>query len=122
MTSHSFYLALLLPAVAHAFFPGTAHSGITVPRAHVGPRAAAVVASERWQDPIFNDALPDPVFDDDYSYKGASKTGFVSFAEAMNGRAAMMGFTICFLQELIVGKGVLEQYGLPYDAGAVLSG
>jgi len=25
----------------------------------------------------------------------------------------MMGFTICFLQELIVGKGVLEQYGLP---------
>lgn len=32
----------------------------------------------------------------------------------------MMGFTIAFLQELVIGKGVLEQWGLPYDAGAVL--
>merc|ERR1712113_1143268 len=118
----SLYLALLLPAVTHAFFPGTAHSGVAVQRSIVGMRAAPAVASERWQDPIFNDALPDPVFDDEYTYKGASKLGFVSFAEAINGRAAMLGFTICFLQELIFGKGVLEQYGLPYDPGAVLSG
>ena len=32
----------------------------------------------------------------------------------------MMGFVILFMQELITGKGVLELYGLPYDAGAVL--
>ena len=31
----------------------------------------------------------------------------------------MTGFTICFLQEIVLGKGVLELYGLPYDVGAV---
>merc|ERR1712087_232730 len=118
----SLYLALLLPAAAHAFSPGAARSGVAVQRIPAGMRVAPAVANERWPDPIFNDALPDPVFDDEYTYKGASKLGFVSFAEAMNGRAAMVGFTICFLQELIFGKGVLEQYGLPYDPGAVLSG
>ena len=46
--------------------------------------------------------------------------GFSNQAELLNGRAAMMGFTVAYFQELFVGKGVLEQYGLPYDEGAVL--
>eukprot|EP00316_Scyphosphaera_apsteinii_P003806 CAMPEP_0119308972 /NCGR_PEP_ID=MMETSP1333-20130426/13245_1 /TAXON_ID=418940 /ORGANISM="Scyphosphaera apsteinii, Strain RCC1455" /LENGTH=108 /DNA_ID=CAMNT_0007312867 /DNA_START=45 /DNA_END=371 /DNA_ORIENTATION=+ len=90
-------------------------AGSNVPR-----RMAAVRAEQRWKDPIFDESLPDPVFDDDYQYKGFSSYGFVATAETWNGRAAMMGFTILFLQELIFGKGVLELYGLPYDAGAVL--
>ena len=46
--------------------------------------------------------------------------GFTNAAEQLNGRAAMMGFTVAYFQEAIVGKGVLEQYGLPYDEGAIL--
>jgi hypothetical protein len=75
---------------------------------------------QRYDDPIFDESKPDPVFDADIGYRGRSSFGFVSAAERLNGRAAMMGFTICFLQELIFGKGVLEQYGLPYDPGAFL--
>eukprot|EP00967_Tisochrysis_lutea_P127666 scaffold217396_cov36-Tisochrysis_lutea.AAC.1 len=66
-----------------------------------------------WTEPILDESLPDPVFDDKYEYKGRSKVGFVSFAETLNGRAAMLGFTILFMQELVMGKGVLEMYGLP---------
>ena len=40
----------------------------------------------------------DPVYDDVYKYKGYSSFGFVDTAETINGRAAMMGFTILFLQ------------------------
>ena len=79
-------------------------------------RHAAVKAldpSGRWSDPILDDSLPDPVFDDDYEYKGSTKFGLNDFAETLNGRAAMVGFFILFMQELIVGKGVLSQYGLP---------
>lgn len=74
----------------------------------------------RLDDPILDESLPDPVFDDNTPYLGRASFGFNSFAEAINGRAAMIGFVILFLQELVVGKGVLEQYGLPYDAGALL--
>ena len=35
-------------------------------------------------------------------------------------RVAMMAFVILYLQEAVVGKGVLTQYGLPYDAGAIV--
>ena len=41
-------------------------------------------------------------------------------AEKINGRAAMMGFTVAYLQEAITGKGILTLYGLPYDQGAVV--
>lgn len=48
--------------------------------------------------------------------------GFSNQAELLNGRAAMMGFTVAYFQELFVGKGILEQYGFGYDEGAVFDG
>jgi hypothetical protein len=72
----------------------------------------------RWQDlPIFDESLPDPVFDRDSDVYRPS-FGFVTTAEVLNGRAAMMGFFIVYFQELLAGKGVLQQYGLPYAEGA----
>jgi hypothetical protein len=77
--------------------------------------------SERWQDdPLLDESLPDPVFDRKSEYYGKVNYGFSTNAEKVNGRAAMMGFVIVYLQELFAGKGVLQQYGLPYDPGAVL--
>ena len=75
---------------------------------------------QRWKEPIFDSNRPDPVWDESSPYTGRVPYGFSEAAEKLNGRAAMMGFTILFLQELVCGKGVLELYGLPYDAGAVL--
>merc|ERR1711939_319597 len=40
---------------------------------------------------------------------------------ALRGVDGLMGFSVCYLQEAITGKGVLQQYGLPYDEGVVLS-
>ena len=94
--------------------PAPAHAAATA-RAS----APAMMAS-RWPDPILNDDLPDPVWDEESPYTGRAPYGFSTFAEVINGRAAMMGFVVLFLQELVLGKGVLELYGLPYDAGAVL--
>merc|ERR1719424_2743419 len=106
-------LALLLAA---ALSPAAAL--VALPAA---PAArAAISMNQRYDDPILNDNIKDPVYDGDSPYKGRVPYGFSNFAEKMNGRVAMMGFTILFLQELVVGKGVLEQYGLPYDAGAFL--
>ena len=83
---------------------------LAVRRATATMSRAALSMNQRYNDPILNDSLPDPVFDNTEKYKGSSWFGFCATAEAINGRAAMMGFTILFLQELIVGKGVLEQY------------
>jgi hypothetical protein len=74
----------------------------------------------RWNDPVLDESVPDPVFDVKSPYKGRVPYGFSRFAETINGRVAMMGFTVVLLQEFIAGKGVLQMYGLPYDAGAVL--
>ena len=86
-------------------------------------RAGALsMAENRFTDQILDDSLPDPVYDEmggDGGYLGKSNIGFSQGAETFNGRAAMAGFTICFLQEIVMGRGVLEAYGLPYDAGAV---
>lgn len=107
--------AALRPNVAMR--PRGLHSG----RAHVQLMADDKLgAFERYGDAILNPDIPDPVFDGKSPYKGRVSYGFTEVAESLNGRAAMMGFTVLFLQELIVGKGVLEQYGLPYDEGAVL--
>ena len=77
--------------------------------------------SGKWQDdPLFDPSKPDPVFDDDSGYLGRVNYGFSNAAEKINGRAAMMGFTIAYLQEAITGKGILTLYGLPYDQGAVV--
>merc|ERR1712087_906573 len=111
------HTVLLLSLTRIAGWTALAGSSLNVPRNIAG---GTLRAQQRWSDPIFDESLPDPVFDDDYKYKGYSSFGFVEVAETINGRAAMMGFTILFLQELIFGKGVLELYGLPYDAGAVL--
>merc|ERR1719181_1885992 len=111
-------LPLLLPLVqkADAFkAPAPAPRRL---RARSG--APVALADKRWNDPILDENIPDPVYDLPSGYKGRSLIGFNDFAEKLNGRAAMMGFVILFLQELIAGKGVLEQYGLPYDPGAVI--
>lgn len=40
------------------------------------------------------------------------KLGFTSFAEAWNGRLAMLGFIIAVATELMTGQGILGQLGL----------
>jgi hypothetical protein len=40
------------------------------------------------------------------------RTGFVPFAESLNGRLAMMGFVIAIATEALSGKGILGQLGL----------
>ena len=106
-------LLLLFASCTSAFvLPASA------PARHVAGRCPAVRAldpSGRWSDPILDESLPDPVYDDGYKYKGNTKIGFNDFAETLNGRAAMVGFFILFMQELIFGKGVLSQYGLPCE-------
>ena len=56
-----------------------------------------------------------------YPYKGESKFGIVAYAERLNGRAAMVGFTALFLIELVSGKGLIELLGLQYDEGAQMA-
>ena len=51
---------------------------------------------------------------------GREPWGFSLNAEVWNGRIAMLAFFWVLIQEAIVGKGVLEQYGFPFDEGAVL--
>ena len=41
-----------------------------------------------------------------------NKIGFTSFAENLNGRLAMLGFTIGIVTEMMTGKGILAQLGL----------
>ena len=41
-----------------------------------------------------------------------SKFGFVQFAEAWNGRLAMLGFLIGIATELMTGQGILSQLGI----------
>ena len=74
--------------------------------------------SKRWDDPILDESLPDPVFDNSMRYKGNVPYGFSNFAEQLNGRLAMLAFATLFLKEAIAGQGILTQYGLPYDEGA----
>ena len=40
------------------------------------------------------------------------RTGFVPFAESLNGRLAMLGFVIGLGTELLTGQGILGQIGL----------
>ncbi len=41
-----------------------------------------------------------------------SKFGFNEYAERLNGRAAMIGFTLTIIIEYVTGKGLLEWLGL----------
>lgn len=41
-----------------------------------------------------------------------AKLGFTAFAEAWNGRLAMLGFAIAIATELMTGQGILSQVGL----------
>lgn len=41
-----------------------------------------------------------------------NKFGFTAFAEAWNGRLAMLGFLIGVATELLTGQGILHQIGL----------
>lgn len=40
------------------------------------------------------------------------KFGFTPSSEKLNGRLAMLGFTIGVLTELVTGQGILSQLGL----------
>jgi len=40
------------------------------------------------------------------------RTGFVPFAESLNGRLAMLGFVVAIATEALSGKGILGQLGL----------
>ena len=92
----------LLPAASPVVMRGvTAH------------RTPMLRMNARYDDPILDESLPDPVYDNTEEYKGNVPYGFSAKAERLNGRAAMTGFTILYIQELIAGKGVLEQYGCP---------
>ena len=81
------------------------------------PRHAGVRMESRWPELEKADKA---VFEDMEPYKGRVSWGFSDAAEKTNGRVAMMAFTILYLQELFVGTGILTQYGLPYDEGAVV--
>ena len=91
----------LLPTVSSPVRPALGHSS----------RTRALRMESRWSDPILDESIPDPVYDSDEPYKGRVPYGFSTTAEKLNGRAAMTGFTVLFLQEFIAGKGVLETYG-----------
>ncbi|MEM9007363.1 MAG: chlorophyll a/b-binding protein [Cyanobacteria bacterium P01_F01_bin.86] len=41
-----------------------------------------------------------------------SKFGFTEYAETLNGRLAMLGFTIAVVAELLTGQGILSQLGI----------
>ncbi|PXF40043.1 hypothetical protein BWQ96_03119 [Gracilariopsis chorda] len=41
--------------------------------------------------------------------------GFTSFSEMLNGRAAMLGFSLAVVTELITGKGILGQVGSVFE-------
>lgn len=75
-----------------------------------------LMAEERWPEVEAAAKVPFEM----EPYKGRVKYGFSNAAERINGRVAMMAFVILYLQEAVVGKGVLTQYGLPYDAGAIV--
>ncbi|WP_017324612.1 chlorophyll a/b-binding protein [Synechococcus sp. PCC 7336] len=38
--------------------------------------------------------------------------GFTEYAENLNGRLAMFGFTLCVVTELLTGQGMLSQLGI----------
>eukprot|EP00808_Paulinella_micropora_P024957 g4044.t1 len=40
-----------------------------------------------------------------------AKFGFVEFAEKLNGRAAMLGFTVGLIVEAVTGQSVIQQLG-----------
>ena len=82
---------------------------------------AATHIASFFHSPSQDEATPDRVFDDETGYKGRVSWGFSNQAELVNGRFAMMGFTVAYLQEAIDGHGVLEQYGLGYDEGAIVA-
>ena len=44
--------------------------------------------------------------------KQESKFGFTEFAEAWNGRLAMLGLAIGLATELMTGQGILSQLGI----------
>merc|ERR1719353_180529 len=70
-----------------------------------------------------DEGILNPVYDEAarYPYKGESKFGIVAYAERLNGRAAMVGFTALFLIELVSGKGLIELLGLQYGEGAQMA-
>lgn len=94
---------LVAPSAALQLAPLAARPALARPRATLRAQEG-----NRYSDPILDESLDDPVYDIDSKYLGKVNYGFSSAAEAANGRAAMMGFTICFFQETAFGKGALR--------------
>ena len=110
-------------ALAACTLPNVAAFNVVAPRPALPSmlRAPHATMADKWQDdPLFDPKKPDPIFDDETGYLGRVSYGFSNQAEKINGRAAMMGFSVAYVQEAITGKGVLTMYGLPYDEGAVV--
>ena len=91
-------------------FAMLAAPGAAMRLAPLAPRPTArargtSMAENRFSETILDESVPDPIYDVEVDYLGKSANGFTQTAETWNGRAAMAGFTICFLQEIVLGKG-----------------
>lgn len=98
-------MTLRLRLVAFAMLAAPSAAMRMAPLAPRSVVRSRVVAQQRFSDPILDEKIPDPIYDEKTGYLGKSPIGFVQDAESFNGRAAMAGFTICFLQEIVLGKG-----------------
>mmetsp|Transcript_77128 Transcript_77128/g.121803 ORF Transcript_77128/g.121803 Transcript_77128/m.121803 type:complete len:157 (-) Transcript_77128:105-575(-) len=106
--------------------PQVAHNGLDRPRTSRLSVPKSLTPHERWPDlDIFNPDKLDPVYDDpelgakDVMERGKER-GLNDITERLNGRWAMMGFTLLYLQEMFFDKPVLQLYGLPFAEGAQL--
>jgi len=83
MASLARVLLLLLAGEASALrhFASGVTSANAVQHLAVSRAASVQMVDNPWNEPILDESLPDPVFDDDYQYKGYSRFGFVEYAE-----------------------------------------
>ena len=58
-----------------------------------------------------NWAIEPNMYVDDANGKDGNRFGFTEYAELLNGRAAMIGFTAVIIIELLTGKGFLQVIG-----------
>lgn len=58
-----------------------------------------------------NWAIEPKMYVEDTNENGGSRFGFTEYAELLNGRSAMIGFTAVIIIELLTGKGFLQIIG-----------
>ena len=89
MPSPATLLLALTLGGASALLP--ALSAPTRPAVQRGARAAALRMQQRWDDPILDESLPDPVFDNEETYKGNVPYGFSTIAESERTQPPLSG-------------------------------